>query len=156
MSTLRPTMPFGGQLPRKPVIKPKESFQSVSIQVGDGRNISEEEQDEKTLRGIAKLRETYTRQQEEIGEPAAQDGYAGEVTVTRASQQKIDQKRKDAGAMPAIQPAGSTIGLKTPGLTWTVEDAVDRGDHDMNGKHTEAARVASGKPANPEFNPYGM
>lgn len=135
MSQLRPGMPLGPQKKNEPKIQ--KNYQQTNVQVGNGRNMDEEE---RHLRGKHTLERTYENQQDSIGAPADPEiGYDGKVSVSRASKDKVERKRKDMPFMPATHKEGSTAGLSAPGLTWGSEDAEDRGENDVEGWKTEQA-----------------
>lgn len=111
------------------------------IQVGDGRNEDSVEKANQLKLGRAKLDQTYEKQQAEPSEggigPAPEGGYNAAVPVTQ-NQEKIDRRNRERRHLPGVQAEGSTVGLNTPGLTWTTEDAVDMGKNDIEkGSHAD-------------------
>lgn len=136
MSTIGGGMPLGPQRQPPRTINPTKPHNHQQVQVGDGRNDMEDE--ERQQRGKARLEQTYEKQADEIGAPSnPQVGYTAPVQVTMASKEKIEKRRKDMPFMPVIHKEGSMAGLSVPGLAWASEDAVDRGDHNIEGAHTE-------------------
>ena len=78
------------------------------------------------LRAKARMSGDFERQEKRIGSPHSGD-YRNGPALGRASDEKVRRKRRENPYIPAIPPEGTSVGLKTPGLTWTVEDAVDMG-----------------------------
>lgn len=103
------------------------------LQIGSGRDELTEE-DKKLAQ--ARLQQRFEKQAAEpseggIGAPApGPAGYDQAVGISQ-NEEKIQRARQERRHLPGVQADGSTVGLKTPGLTWTTEDAVDMGNNDI-------------------------
>lgn len=108
--------------------------EKIVIQVGDGRDEDAMERAKRKALGRLRLDQVYENQQLEPSEggigPAPEGGYDAPVPVTQ-NQAKIERKKRERKHMHGVQAEGSTVGLNTPGLTWTTEDAVDMGQNDV-------------------------